>query len=54
VCYGSFDGKTPTLAAVTTGGRILLYSPHGGADDATTAFLHIKKDVQAITAGVKC
>ena len=28
VVSGKFDGKTPSLACATTGGKVLLHSPH--------------------------
>lgn len=54
VCYGRFDGERPTLAAVTTGGRILLHCPHASdSADSGTTFLQVKKDIQAIAAGAR-
>jgi Bardet-Biedl syndrome 2 protein len=33
VCLGKFDGKNPSLALGTTGGKVILHSPHGSGND---------------------
>jgi Bardet-Biedl syndrome 2 protein len=59
VTCGKFDGKSPSLACATTGGKILLHSPHEkaiGADGRTISsikFLNFNRSVTAIGSGQK-
>ena len=60
VVVGKFDGKNPSLAYATTGGKILLHSPHEGksGDDNDSKqlsnhvkFLNFNRKVTALAAG---
>jgi Bardet-Biedl syndrome 2 protein len=51
------DGKTPSLACATTGGKVLLHSPHDMAASAGTGqlsavrFLNLNRKITALAAG---
>eukprot|EP00898_Chlorokybus_atmophyticus_P001694 jgi/Chlat1/2525/Chrsp175S02381 len=64
VCVGLFDGVRPSLAAATTGGRVLVHSPHragtGTDEDGATggaalpdgiSYLNMQRPVTALAAG---
>lgn len=52
VCYGRFGSTGLSLAAATTGGRVLLHSPHAiDTDPEAATFLRIRGTVQALAAG---
>eukprot|EP01031_Cornospumella_fuschlensis_P030090 gene30090-36342_t len=55
VATGKFDGRTPSIACVTTGGKIILHSPHEGvgADGQLNAlrYLNLNRKITAIAAG---
>lgn len=42
VVVGKFDGKYPALACATTGGKILLHSPHEGNQSSDNQLPHIR------------
>ncbi|KAL0033983.1 hypothetical protein WJX79_001201 [Trebouxia sp. C0005] len=47
---GKFDGKHPSLAYATTGGKICIHSPHTAADQPQIQHLNINKDITAVAA----
>lgn len=47
---GLFDGSTWSVAAKTSGGRLLLYSP-SASSDMQYNYLHVNKTVTALAAG---
>ena len=59
VTVAKFDGKRPSLAAGTNGGRVLVHSPHsrtfeGGAgadDEVKTRFLNFNRALTALSSG---
>ena len=46
-----FDGKHPSLAYVTAGGKVCIHSPHASDDQARIQYLNINKEVTALAAG---
>lgn len=55
---GKFDGQTPSLALSTTGGRVLLHSPHENAVDGRVAlpsirYLNFNRNISALAAGTQ-
>lgn len=48
---GKFDGKHPSLAYATTGGKVCIHSPHASGDQAQTQYLNINKEITALTTG---
>lgn len=58
VTFGKFDGKSPSLACATSGGKILLHSPHDkslGSDGKgvpSIRFLNFNRNVTALSAGI--
>jgi len=55
---GKFDGQTPSLALSTTGGRVLLHSPHehsidGRAGLPSVRYLNFNRSITSLAAG-KC
>ncbi|CAM9282098.1 unnamed protein product [Ectocarpus fasciculatus] len=58
VTLGKFNGSTPSLACGTTGGKVLLHSPHeqhGPQNGQLPAirFLNFNRKITALTAGVE-
>ena len=59
VTIGRFDGKTPSLASSTTGGKILVHTPHTkdavdpsvGMKGRDVQYLNVNKDVICLTSG---
>mmetsp|Transcript_5177 Transcript_5177/g.4668 ORF Transcript_5177/g.4668 Transcript_5177/m.4668 type:complete len:749 (-) Transcript_5177:13-2259(-) len=59
VTIGKFDGKTPSIAFATTGGKICLHSPHNNESNQSISntispsikFLNFNRNVTALTAG---
>ena len=56
VASGKFDGKSPSLACGTTGGKIIIHSPHDHIeheDESSSSFrfLNINRKVTALTTG---
>ena len=64
VAIGRFDGKSPTLCCGTTGGKILLHSPHEGGKNGngmndgegeerlpTVRFLNFNRMITSLAAG---
>jgi len=60
VCFAvtkffTVDGKTPSIACVTTGGKIILHSPHEtvGSDGTLNSlrYLNLNRKITAIAAG---
>jgi Bardet-Biedl syndrome 2 protein len=55
VVVGKFDGKSPSLACGTTGGKILLHSPHEGNNGEgslpPTRLLNFNKKITALATG---
>lgn len=56
VVVGKFDGKNPSLACATVGGKILLHCPHDQANtidsESSIKFLNFNRKVTAIGAGM--
>ena len=58
---GKFDGKHPSLACATTGGRVLLHAPHEGSQLSSSndgqlpsvRYLNFNRKITAMAAG-KC
>lgn len=56
VTVGKFDGKTPSLACGTSGGKVLIHSPHEGSMGLSNGlpmvrFLNLNKKITALTSG---
>jgi Bardet-Biedl syndrome 2 protein len=58
VAVGKFDGQKPSLACATTGGKILLHSPHQRDDEAgaegmsqQVKYLNFNRKITALAAG---
>eukprot|EP00607_Mallomonas_marina_P009864 CAMPEP_0182420674 /NCGR_PEP_ID=MMETSP1167-20130531/5644_1 /TAXON_ID=2988 /ORGANISM="Mallomonas Sp, Strain CCMP3275" /LENGTH=760 /DNA_ID=CAMNT_0024596939 /DNA_START=242 /DNA_END=2524 /DNA_ORIENTATION=+ len=57
VTIGKFDGKSPSLACATSGGKILLHSPHEGSGNGldgivpSIRFLNLNRKISAISSG---
>ena len=52
---GAVEENAPGLAFATTGGKIILHSPHEssqGSDGGHLRFLNFNKKITAITAGI--
>jgi len=53
----SVDGKAPSLACGTTGGKILLHSPHEGNSELdgnlpALRYLNLNRKITSIAAGI--
>ncbi len=54
VALGKFDGKTPSLALGTTGGKVMLHSPHQVGDDESNNIvrhLNFNRKITSLTVG---
>eukprot|EP01039_Chlorochromonas_danica_P003873 gene3873-4231_t len=55
VTTGKFDGRTPSIACVTTGGKIILHSPHESVGPEgqlnSLRYLNLNRKISAISAG---
>ena len=51
IVLAKFDGIKPSLAAVTSGGRVLIHSPHDQSTPSAIRFLNFNRKISAITAG---
>ena len=55
VTIGRFDGRKPSLACATVGGKVLLHSPHEGNNDdfalPTVRYLNFNTNITALLAG---
>lgn len=53
--YFKVDGKTPSLACGTTGGKVFVHSPHdtpiGDSNSSSLRFLNINRKITAMAAG---
>jgi len=47
-CIGKLDGENHSLACATTGGKILVHSPHAGE---TSQHLNVNEEVTALASG---
>jgi Bardet-Biedl syndrome 2 protein len=59
VTINKFDGKTPSLASCTTGGKILVHTPHSkeitdplmGMKGKDVQYLNVNKDIVCLSGG---
>jgi Bardet-Biedl syndrome 2 protein len=59
VTINKFDGKTPSLACSTTGGKVLVHTPHSkdnadpilGMKGKDVQYLNVNKDIVCLTGG---
>lgn len=55
VVSGKFDGKTPSIAFATSGGKIVLYSPHqqskNNENSSNINILNFNRTVTALASG---
>lgn len=62
VTVGKFDGKTPSLACGTIGGKVLLHSPHEGSGSSVNRdnqlpqvrYLNFNRKITALASGNYC